>query len=274
MNHVSSIIDAALDDVLESAMLTDISLSEELTPLQMASETLGRDLLQACLQEMRDMPEVWAKMSEKRQTAVIERLASRVSTTVKAAVRILAADNRPTIDGILESVAVKDGIKATFKVSQHNPERHHLIDSVNKVCLLVVASAADHLDGMDEVKADPDQNPLDLNGGDRDMQDPGAWGDDAPLDAEYTTADDTLSLPAAETFAGHTLADLEAAVVTRKKTIDLGYLQSRFALSYDEARRVILLMLEAGTIALETEGAHPDENLYRVLKKPAELNLE
>lgn len=274
MNHVSSIIDAALDDVLESAMLTDISLSEELTPLQMASETLGRELLQACLQEMRDMPEVWAKMSEKRQTAVIERLASRVSTTVKAAVRILAADNRPTIDGILESVAVKDGIKATFKVSQHNPERHHLIDSVNKVCLLVVASAADHLDGMDEVKADPDQNPLDLNGGDRDMQDPGAWGDDAPLDAEYTTADNTLSLPAAETFAGHTLADLEAAVVTRKKTIDLGYLQSRFALSYDEARRVILLMLEAGTIVLETEGAHPDENLYRVLKKPAELNLE
>lgn len=272
MNHISSIIDEALDDVLESALLTDISQSEELTPLQMASETLGRDLLQVCLQEMRDMPEVWAKMSEKRQSAVIERLASRVSTSVKAAVRILAADNRPTIDGILESVAVKDGIKATFKVSQHNPERHHLIDSVNKVCLLVVASAADHLDGMDEVKADPDQNPLDLNGGDQDMQEPGAWGNEGAPDTG--TADDPLSLPDGETFGGHTLAELETAVVTRKQTINLGYLQSRFALSYDEARRVLLLMLESGTIALETEGAHPDENLYRVLKKPTELNLE
>lgn len=270
MNHVSSVIDEALDEVLESALLTEISQSENLTPLQMASETLGRDLLQACLQEMRDMPEVWAKMSEKRQAAVIERLASRVSTSVKAAVRILAADNRPTIDGILESVAVKDGIKATFKVSQHNPERHHLIDSVNKVCLLVVASAADHLDGMDEVQPDPDQNPLDLNGGDQDMQEAGAWGNDAQTD----TADEPLSMPAGETFGGHALADLEAAIVTRKQTLNLGYLQSRFALSYDEARRVILLMLEDGTIALETEGAHPDENLYRVLKKPAELNLE
>lgn len=274
MNHVSSIIDEALDDVLESALLTEISQSEELTPLQMASETLGRDLLQVCLQEMRDMPEVWTKMSEKRQSAVIERLASRVSTSVKAAVRILAAENRPTIDGILESVAVKDGIKATFKVSQHNPERHHLIDSVNKVCLLVVASAADHLDGMDEVKADPDQNPLDLNGGDLDMQEPGAWGNGAPLDTETTSADDPLSLPAGDTFGGHTLAELEAAVVTRKQTVNLAYLQSRFALSYDEARRVLLMMLEDGTIALETEGAHPDENVYRVLKKPTELNLE
>lgn len=274
MNHVSSIIDEALDDVLESALLTEISISEELTPLQMASETLGRDLLQVCLQEMRDMPEVWAKMSEKRQGAVIERLASRVGASVKAAVRILAADNRPTIDGILESVAVKDGIKATFKVSQHNPERHHLIDSVNKVCLLVVASAADHLDGMDEVKADPDQSPLDLNGGDQDMQEPGAWGNDTQLHTGTSTADDPLSVPGAETFAGHTLAELEAAVVTRKQTLNLGYLQSRFALSYDEARRVLLLMLEDGTISLETEGAHPDENLYRVLKKPTELNLE
>ena len=274
MNHVSSIIDAALDDALESALLTEIHQSEELTPLQMASETLGRDLLQGCLQEMRDMPEVWAKMSEKRQSAVIERLASRVSTSVKAAVRILAADNRPTIDGMLESVAVKDGIKATFKVSQHNPERHHLIDSVNKVCLLVVASAADHLGGMDEVTADPDQNPLDLNGGDQDMQEPGAWRNEAPLETGTTVADAPLSLPASDAFGGHTLTDLEAAVVTRKQTIDLAYLQSRFALSYDEARRVILLMLEAGTIALAAEGAHPDENLYRVLKKPTELNLE
>lgn len=111
MNHISHSIERALDDMLESAQLTDINLSEELEPIQMASETLGRDLLQGCLQEVRNLPEVWPKLSEHRQADVIERLTARISSSVKMAVRILAADNRPTIDGILESVAVKDGIK-------------------------------------------------------------------------------------------------------------------------------------------------------------------
>ena len=74
---------------------------------------------------------------------MIDRLTSCVEQTVTRAVKIIAAGGRPTIDGILESVAIKDGIKATFKVSQFNPLRHDLIDSQGKVCLLVVANPED-----------------------------------------------------------------------------------------------------------------------------------
>lgn len=243
--------------------------------LQMTADNIGEKILAGLVQEIRIMPDCWQKMSEAKQADVIDRLKTQVTNAVTLAVHMIASAERKTAYGKLESVAIKDKMKAVLVINQHSPCRHELLDAVEQDCLIILGGADEFMGNVDgAVAPDPDQNPLDLNGGDRDMQDPGAWGDDAPLDAEYTTADDTLSLPAAETFAGHTLADLEAAVVTRKKTIDLGYLQSRFALSYDEARRVILPMLEAGTIALETEGAHPDENLYRVLKKPAELNLE
>jgi len=251
MNHISHSIDRALDEMLESAQLTDIDLSEELEPIQMARETLGRDLLQGCLQEVRNLPEVWPKLSEHRQADVIERLTARISSSVKMAVRILAADNRPTIDGILESVAVKDGIKATFKVSQTNPGRHDLIDSVNKVCLLVVASAADHLGGMEEVKPDPDQSPLDLNGGDGDFEE------------EVARAEREFVAPIPEeTFGGRTIDELATDIANRKKTIDANYLQSRYALSSDQALQVIAQLLERNTIALD--GAHHDDEMQTV----------
>lgn len=133
------------------------------TPIEMASETLGRDLLQVLLQEVRALPDVWPKLNEKRQANVIERLQQVVTDTTKRAVKILASGARPTISGILESVAIKEGIKATFKVSQFDPMRHDLIDSQGKVCLLVVANADDHLGGMDEVTPEPDQPELALN---------------------------------------------------------------------------------------------------------------
>lgn len=44
------------------------------TPIQLASETHGRDLLQVLLQEVHALPDVWPKLTEKKQAAVIERL--------------------------------------------------------------------------------------------------------------------------------------------------------------------------------------------------------
>ncbi|MBX6721533.1 DNA translocase FtsK, partial [Pseudomonas aeruginosa] len=153
-------------------------LAEELPSniTSIAAESLGRDLLQALLQEVRALPDVWQKMSEQRQAAVIERMRGTVERTVKHAVKLISAGERPAIDGILESVAIKEGIKATFKVSQFNPLRHDLIDRTGKVCMLVVADAAEYLEGMDAIQPDPDQNSLALeDGGDADgtgAQDP------------------------------------------------------------------------------------------------------
>lgn len=244
---------AAIEEALDLALgQDDIELDVTKSPVQIASETMGRDLVQVLLQEIRTIPDVWPKLSEQRQSAVIDRLIDRVSVSVKSAVRILAADNRPTIDGMLEQVTVKDGIKAQFKVSQHNPNRHELFDSVNKVCLLVVASAADHLEGMDEIAADPDQPELPIG---------------EELDAEFVAEIEQAEMGFADQsgeVSGHTYADIVVFLTARRPTVSVDYLQSRFALGSDQAGFVIDKLLRNDIIEVATPGSDDYEATYNV----------
>ncbi|HEP9000289.1 TPA: cell division protein FtsK, partial [Pseudomonas aeruginosa] len=136
--------------------------------------------------------------------------------------------------------------------------------------------AAEFLDGMKDVKADPDQNPLDLNGGDGDMEEDGAWGgeqqpDDDVVDAEFQE----LPQLTVERFAGHTLGEIAIGVATKKDVFDAAWLQSRFALTTEEAERVVLQLLDQGVIVLEQENEESRElNTYRVVKKPGDIALD
>lgn len=64
-------------------------------------------------------------------------------------------------------------------------------------------------------------------------------------------------------FGGHTIDDI-TVMVLRKDSIDLPWLQSRFALDSDQVNSVAIQLLDANVIALETEGDTPDQNVYRV----------
>ena len=80
--------------------------------------------------------------------------------------------------------------------------------------------------------------------------------------------------PAANDFGGHSIADI-TVMVLRKNTIDIGWLQSRFAISLEDAQRVTLQLLEANVIVLEGEGDNPEQNLYRVpVAAPETVELE
>ncbi|GAB3482267.1 cell division protein FtsK [Azotobacter salinestris] len=233
--------------------------------LTMTADTLGKSLLQGLIQEIRILPDVWQKIPEKKQTEVIERLERQVRNAATIAVHTIAGGERETVYGKLESVAVKDKMKAVLVVNPSSPHKHDLLDAVNQDCLLIIGGAAEFLHGTDEVQADPDQNPLDLNGGDADMSEPGAWDGEAQ-DAEFTML--------VEKFGDHTLNELALSITTKKSSIDQAYLQSRFALSSEQATRVILLLLDDGVIELETEGETPEQNVYRVIKAPDEIDME
>ena len=124
---------------------------------------------------------------------------------------------------------------------------------------------------MKDVKADPDQNPLDLNGGDGDMEDPGAWGGMQPADDSDVVDAEFQELPqlTVERFAGHTLGEIAIGVATKRDVFDAAWLQSRFAPTTEEAERVVLQLLDQGVIVLEQENEESRElNTYRVVKKP------
>ena len=65
-----------------------------------------------------------------------------------------------------------------------------------------------------------------------------------------------------ETFGGRTIDELATDIANRKKTIDANYLQSRYALSSDQALQVIAQLLERNVIALD--GTHHDDEMQTV----------
>lgn len=130
---------------------------------EMTADTIGADILQALVQEIKLLPDLWAKMPKRKQDDVINRLRARVEHNVRMAVHLIASDNRTTIIGDLEQVTSKDGIKAVFKISSASKGRHHLFDTVGKACLIVIADADDSVGGMDEIQGEDDQRAMNLN---------------------------------------------------------------------------------------------------------------
>lgn len=129
---------------------------------EMTVETIGRDLLQALVTEIKLLPDVWQKLSETKQNDVIDRLRNRVAHNVVTAVHMIASDGRTVVQGDLDQITIKDGVKAVVKFSSAAPNLHELYEASGKAVLVVVASADDHLDGIDEVKGESDQRAMDL----------------------------------------------------------------------------------------------------------------
>lgn len=146
----------------------------------MTADTLGKDLLSALVTEIKLLPDPWQKLSKAKQDDIIDRLRARVESNVKMAVHLLAAEGRVTIAGDLDQITIKDGVKAVVKFGTGAANLHELYDVAGKAILLVVANAADHTGGMNEITGESDQRAMDLgheyhdnDGGGMDQQGPG-----------------------------------------------------------------------------------------------------
>lgn len=125
-----------------------------------AAQTMTGDLMQCLIDEFKSAPDVWQKMPEHQQQDVIYRAQERVQYAIKQAVEIIASANRPTIVATVESVTVKDGIKAVVTLPKSDAQRHELFDAAGMAVLLIVGGASEFYGGASEVKPDPDQPAL------------------------------------------------------------------------------------------------------------------
>jgi ribosome modulation factor len=128
----------------------------------MTADTIGKDLLQALVMELKLLPEPWPKLTKKKQDDIIDRLRNRVETNVKMAVHMLAAKGRTVVAGDLDQITIKDGVKAVVKFSTGAANLHELYEVAGKSVLVVVANAADHTGGMSDVQGEDDQRAMDL----------------------------------------------------------------------------------------------------------------
>jgi ribosome modulation factor len=128
----------------------------------MTADTIGKDLLSGLVTELRLLPKPWPELPKGKQDDIIDRLRARVETNVKMAVHLLAAQGRTVVTGDLDAITIKDGVKATVKFSSAAPNLHELYDANGKAVLVVVANAADHLGGINEVQGEADQRAMNL----------------------------------------------------------------------------------------------------------------
>lgn len=133
---------------------------EEATPALIAADTMTGDLMACLIDEFKSAQDVWQKMPEEAQQDLIYRVQQRVQENVRAAVEIIASANRPTIVATVESVTVKEGIKAVVTLPKSDAQRHNLFDAAGMSVLLIVGGASEFYGGTDQVKPDPDQPAL------------------------------------------------------------------------------------------------------------------
>lgn len=130
--------------------------------LNMTVNTIGTDLLQALLQEIKLLPDVWQKMSKRKQDDVLDRLRSRVDANIKMAVHLIASEGRTVVAGTLDQITIKDGVKAVVKFNQNAENLHELYESNANPVLVVVANHTEHTGGMDEVVGESDQRAMNM----------------------------------------------------------------------------------------------------------------
>ena len=234
--------------------------------LHMTAETLGRSLLEGLIQEIRIMPDCWHKLSQSRQNDVIERLQKQITHAVGRAVYMIASDDRKTAYGKLESVAIKDKMKAVIVINPNSPCKHDMLDAVEQDCLIILGSADEYLGGMDMVEGEPDQNPLDLNGGDDDLEDSSQWDRDVEVE-EASFVEVAPPLPGVEKFGGHTYGDICRWLSISQPQLSIAKLQARFAITSEQAQRLISMLLADGVIEADSgDDSDPDSWIYSVVK--------
>lgn len=147
-------------------------MSEEKEPITIAQDTLLGDMMSFIRDEFKAMPDVYQKLSEEKQRCFLERCEARARQAVIQCCEIIAAQNRPVIKTMVESVTFKDGVKAVVRPNSISPLRHALADMVGSEVLIVIGSADDftHDDGKPD--ADPDQSDLALGETEKAERDP------------------------------------------------------------------------------------------------------
>lgn len=129
---------------------------------EFADSTLKGELMAITLDELKAASDVWHKLGEQEQDEVIERIEKRVRDAVMQTIHLLSSHGFARVPAALESVTVKDGIKAVAIVSRTDAARHELIDAQGSVVTLVIADLSQFTDSPHEHKAEPDQSELRL----------------------------------------------------------------------------------------------------------------
>ena len=129
----------------------------------LAHELLVHDLVNAGLFELKNLHSPYGKLNEGQQQEVIDRLSEAATEAVHNAIAIISSRNVSTIEVTMKEVKFNSKqLTLTSIVDAKDPNRHDLIDSAGRLCLLVMAPD-DYAEGLDFIQPDRDQAEFPLH---------------------------------------------------------------------------------------------------------------
>lgn len=132
-------------------------------PSVLAHELLVHDLVNAGLFELKNLHSTYGKLNEGQQQEVIDRLSEAATEAVHNAIAIISSRNVSTIEVTMKEVKFNSKqLTLTSIVDAKDPNRHDLIDSAGRLCLLVMAPD-DYAEGLDFIQPDRDQAEFPLH---------------------------------------------------------------------------------------------------------------
>lgn len=127
-----------------------------------ATDSLGKSLMRVLLDHIRSLPEQWHKISERRQEELLESLGDSVHAAVQHGARALMAAGFPHVAATLDSVTIKDGVKATVIFDRSEADIDAISHQVKRQLVLVLVDPETYGQGVYDFEADADQPGLPL----------------------------------------------------------------------------------------------------------------
>ena len=251
-------------------------------PMDIAHELMVHDLVEAALFEVRNVRAAYHSLNEGQQQEVIDRMTEAATKAVYTAISIISSRNVDTIPVTVVDAKFKaKAITVTAAIDAQDPNRHGLIDVAGKLCLLVLAPN-DYADGLDDIRADRDQKDLPLHvseltgslfernseSGDQRQ----VLGSAEEL-AERSGGGAHATDPAhSKEFGEFTYEDAEQLIVLKAaSSFGIDWMQSRLAISSEQATTLLLRLIDNQVVELLIEGETSADNTYTVIASLEDL---
>jgi len=251
-------------------------------PMDIAHELMVHDLVEAALFEVRNVRASYHSLNEGQQQEVIDRMTEAATKAVYTAISIISSRNVDTIPVTVVDAKFKaKAITVTAAIDAQDPNRHGLIDVAGKLCLLVLAPN-DYADGLDDIRADRDQKDLPLHVSELTgslFERNSESGDQRQLLgtaeelAERTGGGAHATDPAhSKEFGEFTYEDAEQLLVLKAaSSFGIDWMQSRLAISSEQATTLLLRLIDNQVVELLIEGETSADNTYTVIATLADL---
>ena len=262
-------------DIIERAKLAGFE------PSMLAHELLVHDLVNMVLFEVKNIHSPWSKLNEGCQQEVIDRAVKSATEAAHTAINIISSRNVDVVEvKVIDAKFKEKAITITANIDVNDPNGGALAKVPGKMCLLVVAPT-DYDEGLDFIRPDRDQSDLplhvsDLTGSLFDKRPTGADepdGQDHPLGTAEDLAERTGAARPVSEFAevgkefGDFTYDDAAQLIVIKASASFGidWMQSRLAISSEQAETLLLRLIDNQVVELLIEGDTWTENTYTVI---------